>query len=177
VSADEFYFQGGEDYGSEGDQEPQVIDDLSTAELDQHAQEIYGLESWGDVEQLWQQQDAERAAQAQAEQEAALADAYGNQRLGQLTRTELERSELDGDNIHLPALHDTVAGLLGSREWLIDQGMPSQVRSAQLGAYVAAQGEPLIARALAAALQALGPAKDETDLLRRRKLRLQARGA
>jgi hypothetical protein len=132
----------------------------SRAELDQHAREIYGLDSWADVEQHWAEADAQQAAEAQAREYEQLSAMYGDQRLGQLTRRAVE--ETGSPEIHLPALQDTAAGLLRDKQWLRDHDTLS--------------GEPLIAAALKDAIGALGPAGDETDLLRRRELRMRAQG-
>jgi hypothetical protein len=85
AGADAFYADAGYEHAGEDDFEPQVVEDLSRAELDQHAREIYGLDSWADVEQHWAEADAQQAAEAQAREYEQLSAMYGDQRLGQLT--------------------------------------------------------------------------------------------
>ena len=136
-------------------------------QLDAWAQEIYGLDSWSDVEQQWQDDQAAELERVRQEGIAAAAEKYGHERLGQLTRSIVEKGGPGIEEIHLPHLHDTTAQLLGSRDWLLGHGMPSEVKNAELAEYVQSRGEPLIATALTDALTALTPGQNENQALER----------
>ena len=133
-------------------------------QLDEWAQEVYGLDSWSDVEQQWADDQAAELERVRQEGIEAMASSYANQRLGQLTRSIVEQGGPGLEEIHLPALHDVAHGLTNNAEWLRE--------------HPGLEGEPLIAQALRDGLLALSveQAPDENEALRRRAIRMQARG-
>jgi hypothetical protein len=151
VDETQFALDGGYEYAGEDDFEPQVVEDLDRQALDAQAQEIYGVESWEQVEQLWAQQDAERAAAAHDAQIAQLAERYGNERMADLSRTAFD--EAGKPDIHLPHVEPLAKQLLNDKDW--------QRRHDTLA------GEAVIAAAVRDAVKALSPAQNETDALER----------
>jgi hypothetical protein len=167
AAGDEFYDSGVYDDALEGD----YVDDFAPVEelgpiVDESGQQRYASEAevaaaiGPDWRERWAEEDRLEQERVQAEHEAALAANYADQRLGQLTRSAVEEGGLD--QIHLPALHDTVAGLLGNADWAREHDT--------------LEGEPLIAAALADAVTALSPASDEFDALRKRTMRMAGHG-
>jgi hypothetical protein len=161
MSSDEFYLDAGQDV-DEGDLEPAVVEDLSRQELDQVAQEQYDLPNWAAVEEQWEREDAEKAAREQAEQEAATAQQYGLERLGEITRKVVHDSGLE--NVQVPGAHEAAGKLLANREWQRDHS--------------GLEAEPLVAAAVRDGLlsQNVSQAPDENAALARYLLAMKTRG-
>jgi hypothetical protein len=164
VSSDEFYDEGFYDGDAPGygDEEPQVAEDLSRRELDQHARDIYGLDNWDEVEAQWQREDEQKEAEHQAEQEAQLVQQYSLERLGEITRGAVSETGVGDTNV--PGVHEVAGRLLADRDWRRD--------------HQHLEAEPLVAAAIRDGLKALnvGQARDENEALSRYLIRMQTRG-
>ena len=177
--SDQFYEDGTYDSDDPADAyvgEDDPVEEFGTF-VDEHGVERLATEGevaaalGQDWRERWAAEDAAAREQARDESIAAMADQYAHQRLGQLTRSIVEQGGPGLEQIHLPHLHDTTAQLLGSRDWLLGHGMPSNVRNAELAEYVQSRGEPLIAAALTDALTSLTPGQNENEALERYLLR------
>src|SRR5215210_6048202 len=104
--------------------EEETIEDVAPSVLDQHAQEQYGLDSWAEVEQQW---EAENAAAAAAEQQGE-AEQRGFQAATEqvmaMAADEMEGQLNRGEIQNVPAdLLDLAASLAQNRDWARERGV------------------------------------------------------